>query len=394
VAAPAWVQSSAGLEDTAGAWTQSLAGVTVGNVIVGQVLADGDTTGATQTLGTCTNIEDLAGTDSTMTALAPQPVGAGGEAHQYVWIGRAIGTTVTFAGTTAGNDVYLQFHEFSGVNTGTAITDVIENTTAGNFVNGVASTAAVTDTAVVTTAADRLAVNLVGVNDDNAGGSFTGETGGDWAMVASFAALAGTDGAVWLQTATIAAAGTIDGGAFTMAAADPWGNVGFALIPASSAQSKTITTATETDTAQPLRRPKLIPATETDTAVALTVTKPILKTLTVVAETDTAVALTFSQGAPIEVTLVAAAETDTAQALTRYKALAVIPATETDVAQALNIDKALTLTAATGTDAAQTLAKFKSVTLTPGAETDTAAVLDIAAAVVVTPTRTLMGVGT
>jgi len=194
-------------------------------------MADGDATGTTQTLGTCTGIDELAGTDSTMTALTPQPMGLSNVAHQYIWLGRATATTVTFAGTTAGNDVYILIHEFSGVNTGINLADVIENSSVGSYVNGKADTAAITDTGVTTLGDDRLAINLIGVNDDNVIGAFTGETGGDWTLAKTFAALAGTDGAVALETATIAAAGTITGGSYTMAVADPWGCIGFALRP-------------------------------------------------------------------------------------------------------------------------------------------------------------------
>jgi hypothetical protein len=64
---PSYVQSSAGLVDTTGAWSEQLTGVTVGNLIAAVCNADGATADGTQTLGTCTGIEALDGTADTMT---------------------------------------------------------------------------------------------------------------------------------------------------------------------------------------------------------------------------------------------------------------------------------------------------------------------------------------
>ena len=61
MAIPLMGLSSAGAADIAGAWTQNLTATSVGSIIIGQVMADGDTTGTTQTLGTCTGIENLPG---------------------------------------------------------------------------------------------------------------------------------------------------------------------------------------------------------------------------------------------------------------------------------------------------------------------------------------------
>src|SRR5687767_10502047 len=53
---PSYVQSSAGLVDTTGAWSEQLTGVTVGNLIAAVCNADGATADGTQTLGTCTGL--------------------------------------------------------------------------------------------------------------------------------------------------------------------------------------------------------------------------------------------------------------------------------------------------------------------------------------------------
>jgi hypothetical protein len=85
---------------------------------------------------------------------------------------------------------------------------------------------------VTTTGNSRLVVSFIFVNDDNAVGSFTGETGGDWIeAVNEFTTLQGNDGCIQLQVATKATAGTITGGSYTMPAIDPWGVRAFALKP-------------------------------------------------------------------------------------------------------------------------------------------------------------------
>jgi hypothetical protein len=232
MAAPAWVQSSAGSVITATTGnTGNLAGVTVGNFIILQIFQDGSGVLAT-VVDTNSTIENLAGLDNTM-FLSQNALVAGSGGSEIIFFGRALATTVNAdLSVVGGDDLYVQLHEFSNVNTGTAETDVIENISAGNFPSGSGSTAAVADTAVTTLGVDRLAINLIAVDDDNQASfsSFTGETGGDWVLRASFGSATGTDGAVGLQTAAMASAGTIDGGSFTMAAADNWCVLGTALI--------------------------------------------------------------------------------------------------------------------------------------------------------------------
>lgn len=213
----------------------------VGNILVFHVLQDG--TGADATITTITGnvVEDLAGNNNQLTQIHPSGgFAVGSAAKQLLWIGRALSDSEPIdleVGITSssGDDLYKRIYEFSGVNPGTALSDVIENSSAGNAVNGSGTSNTIADTAVVTLGPDRLACNFVAVNDDNALDAFTGQTGGTWAeAVAEFAASAGTDGAVGIQTATIASADTINGGTDTMAASDAWGVVGFALIPVES----------------------------------------------------------------------------------------------------------------------------------------------------------------
>jgi hypothetical protein len=245
MAAPSFVQAGTGNVITgtgATLLTNDLA-PTTGNVIVLHVLQDGTGADATLDFLTSGRVENLAGTDDTMTAIHGSggfDVGSPAAAKQLIWIGRFIGgggeSTTARLTSSSGNDLYARLYEFSGVHTGATLADVIENSTAGTATNGVGTSTTIADTAVVTLGADRLACNFVAVNDDNLLDAFASMSGGTWAeAIAEFAEATGTDGAIGLQIATMASAGTIDGGTDTMAASDGWGVVGFALKPAVAA---------------------------------------------------------------------------------------------------------------------------------------------------------------
>jgi hypothetical protein len=238
MAIPVRVGSGTGVEDTAGAINVQKTSCTTGNIIILQVVLDGDSDLNGLTFNdTNDTVEALDGTDNTMTTItAPSQIGVSASSH-WLYIGRSMVTgTVSIDVTTAGEDAYCRVYEFSGVHTGTALTDVIENASAGAFINGTGNSASVLDTTVTTLGADRLALNFIGVNDDStaAYSSFTSETGGDWTLTDQFEASAGTDAAILLQTADMASAGTIDGGSMAMDS-DPWGVIGFALIPPAAA---------------------------------------------------------------------------------------------------------------------------------------------------------------
>lgn len=239
MAAPTFVQAGAGRVNTSGTFGDSLSGVTVGNVIISQAIVDGaddndplDSTGQS-------GIESLAGTANSWTLIGNFDVGGSAEARMWLYIGRATATTVGDQYDTAqvgGQDIYNRLYEFSGVHTGTALADVIENGSAGSTTTSAGTSNTIADASVQTLGADRLALNFVAINDDNALDAFTGQSGGTWAeAVAEFASSTGTDAAIQLQTATIASAGTIDGGTEGMAASDAWGVVGFALKPQAAA---------------------------------------------------------------------------------------------------------------------------------------------------------------
>ena len=232
MAAPSYVNAGTGATDAGGAWSYTCqASEAAGRVFIVQILQDGGTSGAlTSIVGT--NIEALNGTDNTWTAIAVnRPVGNVSQAYQHLYIGRALSTsapTISGANSTS-EDVYIRSYQFSGVSTGTTLAAVAEN---GLSIidEGYNTTALAYDIMVVTNGTDRLALNFVAVNDDNAIAQFSGQTGGTWVEVAEYADSGGTDGAIQMQYATMAAAGTIDGGTASITDSDSWGVVGFALI--------------------------------------------------------------------------------------------------------------------------------------------------------------------
>lgn len=237
MAAPAFVQASAGTVITTGTGTPSLTGCVAGNLIIAVMVADG--TGADWSIGTFVNVEMLNGTDSDMDAIAyDQAIGAP-SAHYSVFIGRVMANgTVSFQVSVggSGNDLFARIYEFSGVSVGTTLASVIENS-ASTFDVASGTGTTISDVAVVTNNTDRLALQFISVDANQALAAFTGETGGDWAEpVAEFASASGTAATTGLQTATIAAAGTINGGTITIGSAG-WGIMGFALIPSASGPS-------------------------------------------------------------------------------------------------------------------------------------------------------------
>lgn len=241
MAAPSFVRAAAGVyEGSASVYTAvNAVAAAVGDLIavhvVGVSWSSGGDEPAVDAAGS-TGIANLAGTNDALTWIAtagsPDLLGVGG-AH-WIGLGRATATTVTIAITRgSGTGHYSRGYVFSAANAGTTLAAVIENGSAGAHANGTGTTATVSDTGVQTLGPDRLAVQFLGIRDDNAVANFSGETNGDWVeAVAEFTNTSGNpDGCLQLQTATIAAATTIDGGTLNMGAADGWGCIGFAIIP-------------------------------------------------------------------------------------------------------------------------------------------------------------------
>lgn len=232
MAAPTFVQTSTGATDAGGAWffTPS-SSVARGNIVIAHILQDGSTSGAVARTGQ-TFVTDLAGA-SGWTFIGEFAVGNPTAALQHLWIGRA-STTAQPAGISGTNstseDLYMNVYEFADCSAGTTLATVIENSTAGSTANGVGTSNTASDTAVTTLSVDRLALNFLGINDDNPFAGFTGQSGGTWVTRSSYADASGTDGAIYLTSAAMASAGTIDGGTGSITDIDSWGVVGFALI--------------------------------------------------------------------------------------------------------------------------------------------------------------------
>lgn len=237
MAIPTWVKSCTGVTDAGGTFAFAGAGswasnITAGNLIVFQVLQDGTGSGEVSFASVSAAIDNLAGSNG-VTSIGTFDVGSAVAARQHLWIGRVAttGNSANFNGSNSGtDDVYCIAHEFTDCSTGTTLATVIENGTAGSTANGAGTSTTVADTGVTTLGVDRLALNLIGINDDATGlASFAGETGGDWVQRAIFETATGTDGTVAVQDAAMAAAGTINGGTATITL-DAWGVVGFAII--------------------------------------------------------------------------------------------------------------------------------------------------------------------
>lgn len=238
---PTWVASSTGATDAGGAWsfTCSAPGA-AGRVIIVQIYQDGNTNGAVTVTG-ATNIENLAGTDNAWTQIPGTNadgswlVGQTSVGRHFIYIGRSLSTSAPTisGGNSTSEDLYIIAHEFQDVNTGTTLADVIENSSAGNAVNFASdNTITIQDSGVTTLGKNRLALNLIAMEDDetNFATVFSGQSGGTWVLRGSFGSSSGTDGAVILQTATMASAGTINGGSYEVGAQTWYSTVGFALI--------------------------------------------------------------------------------------------------------------------------------------------------------------------
>jgi hypothetical protein len=241
VAAPTYVTAGTGATDAGGTWSYTCAAPGAsGRLIIVHVLQDGTTADAVAvTAGT--NITSIEGTSNTWTKMnlgslpgGDSPVGSPTLARHEVYFGRSTGTSApTISGTNStSEDLYIRSYEFQNANTGATLAAVIEGDS-----DDFATSGTIADCGVTTTGADRLAVNLIGISDDNAFAAFTGQTGGTWAEpVAEYAESSGTDATIAIVTAAMASAGTINGGTATNSdATDGWGVIGFAIIGTTAA---------------------------------------------------------------------------------------------------------------------------------------------------------------
>ena len=235
MAAPTFVAASTGTTDATGGWTHTgpAPGAT-GRLYLVHVLQDGTNAGV-PAITSVTNAANIGGVANVLTKLGQFDVGSPTPtARHHVWIGRSTSTSamVITGSNTGGDDVYGRVYVFNGVSAATSLARVIENVTRGSTGVSAGTSATASDAAVTTLGPDRLVVNLLAIDDDNAVDAFTGQTGGTWSeAVAEYATQSGTDGCIQIQTAALTAAGTIAGGTASITAVDNWGVVGFALLP-------------------------------------------------------------------------------------------------------------------------------------------------------------------
>lgn len=225
MAVPAFVQAGSGATITGTTGTASLAGATVGNFIVLHLLVD--TAAAFPYVSGGSGFEACDGTDNTLDFIQGIQVGATDLGSLRTWVGRVTNAAVSVDVDTnsSTNDMFMRLYEFSGVSSDPVVTNVVEST--ASQAQGTSTT--IGDADVTTTGTDELAIQLVGVVDNQAVGSFTGESGGDWTEAVAEYVGGGTVGVIQLQTAGMAAAGTIGGGSFVMAGSAGWGVQGFAI---------------------------------------------------------------------------------------------------------------------------------------------------------------------
>lgn len=139
MAAPRFVKASTGAPDAGGAWTYVIpqAADPANNVIIIQILQDGSTNGAVA-ITDVGNLVNLVGSSGLTkipgsNADGSHPVGASGEARQFLYICRnpSYSGSSTIAGTNStSEDLFIRSYEFTDANSGTTLADVIENVAA------------------------------------------------------------------------------------------------------------------------------------------------------------------------------------------------------------------------------------------------------------------------
>lgn len=220
-----------------GSGTASKTDCIAGNLIVVDQLLDGAS--GFIDVGSITNIEDLTGTEATLSAIATAVVGSPPAGKRQTWFGRAIadGTcSVDVSHDEGTSDIITRIYEVGEVtDTATVIQNAAsfpETSTPGGTWKFSADTGTtISDVIVATVVADCLAVQLIAVNADQALAAFSGESGGDWTEpVAEFASASGGGNTLGIQVAELAVPGTIDGGTITISSAD-WSVLGFAFLP-------------------------------------------------------------------------------------------------------------------------------------------------------------------
>ena len=227
---PIPVQAGTGLALTTGTGTVSVTGALAGNLLLLDIVERG-LTGDFSGPSNGVNINRLDGSSGFLTGyISNHGIGSPSTSQRFVYAGRAAanGTcSVDLTVGASGNDLFARIYEISGASTGTTTGTVFEASAVEAN-----TTTTIVDSSVTTLGADRLAVQFVALESNQALGDFTGETGGDWTEAfAEFASSTGVTATLQIQTANMTAAGTIDGGTISITSAG-WGVSGFAIIGA------------------------------------------------------------------------------------------------------------------------------------------------------------------
>lgn len=161
---------------------------------------------------------------------------------QRAWIlPSAVGTesgSLALSGMSAGTAKSCRIYRFTGAAGVEA---------AANQIDSSGTTTVVNDCDITSTDVDRLIVNLLAVNNNDAIGAFSGMTGGTWVEAGSEYQNTGNGFQLQCQTATKSTAGTVGGGTLTLTTTCHWVVQGFALTPA--ATGTTINSAVSAATA-------------------------------------------------------------------------------------------------------------------------------------------------
>lgn len=251
MAAPTYIQANTGATDATGAFTFTGAVGTAGDLTIIDIFVDGTGAISWGTLS-ATNISALDGTANTWTLVGTFNAGDPTAAQRRIYMGRrtsASAPTFTGSANTSGDDLYARMYDFRNVSAGTTLATVIENVTAGSTVTEVGTSATASDASVTVLGVDRLALNFVGVNDDNAISVFSGETGGDWVQQTTYAESGGTDAAISIQTSYVGPLSITYDTSTTAGALPIQGETGFDEMQAQSfsvASDVTISTVTVT----------------------------------------------------------------------------------------------------------------------------------------------------
>jgi hypothetical protein len=242
---PTFVGAGSGTVVTTGTGTVTKTGCKAGNLLILDLYED--QAAQERTRSNRVNIEALNGVDNADTIYqSGLSVGNPQIGNYTLFMGRVMADGTCSWDVTvgaSGADLSGLIYEFSGVSTGTTITQVGENV--GGSGGGSWRQLADTDTDllapdVVTSGNRELAVAFVHLRGAQSLGDFTGETGGDWTeAVAEYSHSTGNGATLQLQTASMLTAGTLTGGTITITSAS-WGVVALALIPSSTSDNASI----------------------------------------------------------------------------------------------------------------------------------------------------------